>query len=99
MTARFAIGDNVQVRQATPPGHVRAPTFIRGKAGKIIAVMGDFPNPEEGAYGRHDGPELAVYWVEFPQTELWSDYSGPEQDTAVVDVYENWLEPVEGSGA
>lgn len=99
MTARFAIGDSVRVRQATPPGHVRAPTYIRGKSGKVIAIMGDFPNPEEMAYGRPGTPELAVYWVEFSQTELWSDYSGPGQDTAVIDIFDNWLEPLEGTGA
>ncbi|NQU62139.1 MAG: nitrile hydratase subunit beta [Rhodospirillales bacterium] len=98
MTARFAVGDSVRVREAYPPGHIRTPYFIRGKAGKVTAVLGDFANPEELAYRRPGTPALPVYWIEFPQTELWSDYAGPKLDTAVVDVFENWLEPVEGSG-
>ena len=95
MSARFSVGDRVRVREAYPPGHVRTPYFIRGKAGEVIAVIGDFANPEELAYGRPGTPERTLYWVCFPQAELWSDYDGPKQDTAVVDVFEHWLEPLE----
>lgn len=98
MSARFSIGDKVRVRDAYPPGHVRTPHFIRGKAGEITAVMGDFANPEELAYGRSGTPEAALYWVSFSQTELWSGYDGPQQDTTVVDVFEHWLEPSEEAG-
>jgi nitrile hydratase len=99
MTARFAVGDRVRVRASHPPGHVRTPYFIRGHSGVVTRVLGEFANPEERAYGRDGLPERPLYWVEFRQTELWPDYDGAAQDTAVVDVYEHWLEPVGGDEA
>ncbi|MEM9681747.1 MAG: SH3-like domain-containing protein [Pseudomonadota bacterium] len=99
MSQRFAIGASVRVRRAYPPGHVRAPYFSRGKSGVIESVAGVYKNPEDLAYGRYEEAALPLYRVRFKQTELWPDYSGPAVDTAVVDVYENWLEPAEGGKA
>ena len=99
MTARFAVGERVRVREATPPGHVRTPHFIRGHTGEVMAIIGEFANPEERAYGRDGLPAQPLYWVRFAQTELWPDYGGQAEDTAVVDVLEHWLEPLEGEGA
>jgi len=98
MSPRFDIGDRVRIRRAYPPGHVRTPYFIRGKIGEVIRLLGESPNPEELAYGRDGKPEQPLYWIKFPQTELWSDYSGRARDTAVVEVMENWLEPLDGDG-
>ncbi len=95
MSARFQVGDRVRVRQAFPPGHVRTPYYLRGKAGVVERIIAHLPNPEERAYGRDGLPELAIYWVAFRQKELWPDYDGPKHDTAVVDVLEHWLEPLE----
>lgn len=95
MSARFAVGDRVRVREAYPPGHVRTPFFIRGKAGEITTVVGKFADPEELAYGRPGTPERTLYFVRFAQPELWPDYAGPSHDTAVVDVFEHWLAPLE----
>jgi nitrile hydratase len=92
MTMRFAVGDRVAVRRAYPPGHVRAPYFARGKKGVVLNIFGTQPNPEELAYGRDGLPELPLYHVLFRQIDLWPDYKGPAKDTAVVAVYENWLE-------
>ena len=91
--ARFAEGDRVRVRRAYPPGHVRTPYFIRGRAGTVIRLVGSFANPEELAYGRDGQPERPLYWVRFAQSELWPDYSGSPSDTTVVDVFESWLDP------
>ncbi len=49
--ARFAEGEAVRVRNAYPPGHLRTPYYIRGKAGVIERLLGRFPNPEELAFG------------------------------------------------
>ena len=95
MTARFSVGDRVRVRVAHPPGHVRTPYYLRGKEGDIARMVAEHPNPEELAYGRPGLPPLPVYWVRFQQTDLWPDYTGPENDTAEVDVQEHWLEPIE----
>lgn len=88
----FQIGDQVRVRSITPPGHLRTPLFIRGQTGEIIEEVGVFPNPEELAYGRDGLPGKTLYRVQFHQTEVWPDYQGPAQDTAVVDIYDHWLE-------
>tara|TARA_R110000787_G_scaffold144231_2_gene258009 strand:- start:21576 stop:21866 length:291 start_codon:yes stop_codon:yes gene_type:complete len=91
--ARFQSGDGVAVAAAYPPGHVRTPYFIRGKPGVIDSVVGNYPNPEELAYGRDGLPALPLYRVRFKQTDVWPDYAGPANDTVVIDIYESWLEP------
>lgn len=94
MTARFAAGDRVAVRRADPPGHIRTPFYIRGKAGTVERLCGAFPNPEELAYGRSGLPARPLYRVRFAQREVWPDYAGPEADTVDIELYEHWLEPV-----
>jgi len=94
--SRFQIGDAVRVRMAYPPGHVRTPSFIRGRTGIIDSIPGAYPNPEELAYGRPGTPAETLYRVRFKQTEVWPDYAGPAQDTTVVDIYEHWLEAPDG---
>lgn len=96
MTGRFTVGETVRVRVAYPPGHVRTPYFARGKTGVVDAIAGTYRNPENLAYGRYDDPALPLYRVRFRQQDLWADYGGPSADTAIIDIYENWLEPAEG---
>jgi nitrile hydratase len=91
--SRFAPGDSVRVRCARPPGHIRTPWFVRGRAGVVSRVLGEYANPEELAYGRDGLPKLPLYEVRFSQRELWPGYAGPEGDTLDVDLYEPWLEP------
>ena len=91
--SRFGIGNVVKVRQAYPPGHVRTPTFIRGKQGVIEALPGVYPNPEELAYGRSGTPEQPLYRVRFWQSEVWPAYAGLATDSIFVDIYEHWLVP------
>lgn len=90
---RFSPGDAVSVRADHPPGHVRTPYFIRGHAGVVQSVLGAFENPEELAYGRHDGDVQTLYRVSFVQSDIWPRYDGPPADTLVIDIYEHWLEP------
>ncbi len=98
MSARFNAGDRVRVRQAYPPGHVRTPYYLRGKEGVVSRLIAELPDPEELAYGRDGLPLMPVYWVRFPQTDLWPDYAGPEIDTAEAEIQESWLEPLEEAG-
>jgi hypothetical protein len=97
MEAKYYVGDAVNVRRAFPPGHVRTPYFIRGQKGVIHEVVGTYSNPEELAYGRDGKPALMLYRVQFRQSDVWPDYEGSNADTALVDLYENWLEPGEGA--
>ncbi|MFQ5985326.1 MAG: SH3-like domain-containing protein [Alphaproteobacteria bacterium] len=93
MKGRFAPGDRVRVHDRHPPGHVRAPFYIRGKSGVIERVCGAFRNPETLAYGGSGLPKQPLYRVRFPQNEVWPDYAGPAQDTVDVEIYQHWLEP------
>ena len=98
MTARFAPGDRVRVRWAHPPGHIRTPYYVRGKRGIVERICGEFPNPEELAFGRDGRPARALYRVRFGQNEVWPDYAGAADDSIDVEIYEHWLEPA-GDGA
>ena len=56
------MADRVRVKAMMPPGHVRAPAYLRGKTGVIERPLGEFGNPEELAYGRRqDRRELCKY--------------------------------------
>jgi nitrile hydratase len=93
MAARFKPGEAVRVREAYPPGHIRTPWYIRGKAGQIERICGSFANPEELAFGRNGLPAQPLYRVRFAQREVWPDYTGPAADTVDIEIYEHWLEP------
>ena len=95
MTARFAPGDPVRVHRAYPPGHLRTPYYIRGKSGVVERICGSFANPEELALGRDGLPARPLYRVRFPQTEVWPDYAGPNQDTVDIEIFEHWLAPAD----
>lgn len=87
----FASGDRVAVREAWPPGHVRTPAYIRGRAGCVVAVLGHYPNPEELAFGRAGLPAPLLLRVRFRQVDVWPDYDGPPDDTIDVELFEHWL--------
>ena len=99
MSARFSPGDQVVVRRLDPPGHMRTPTYIRGKTGAVERVCGDFRNPEELAYGRDGLPTRALYRVRFDQTHVWPDYAGSPGDTVDVEIFEHWLDPAKQEDA
>lgn len=92
--AQFKAGDQVVVRIAAPPGHVRTPAYIRGKRGVIERLCGSFANPEELAYGRDGLPRQPLYRVRFRQCEVWPDYHGGAADSIDVEIYQHWLEAV-----
>ncbi|WP_282609922.1 SH3-like domain-containing protein [Pelagibius sp. Alg239-R121] len=97
MTHRFPIGARVSVSSSFPPGHVRTPFFVRGKTGIVTEVAGEFPNPEELAYGRDGLPARTLFRVTFLQQDLWPDYAGGAGDTTVVDIFEHWLQEADAS--
>ena len=94
---KFRLGDRVRVRTFDGPGHVRTPAYVRGKAGWIERVHGDFRNPESLAYGGDGQPSKPLYMVGFRQSDLWHErYHESERDNLYVDIYEHWLEPEAG---
>jgi nitrile hydratase len=81
------------VRFADPPGHIRTPWYIRGRAGVVERLCGSFGNPEELAYNRTGTPRQPLYRVRFRQTQIWADYRGAATDTVDIEIYQHWLEP------
>lgn len=77
------------------PGHVRTPSYLRGKSGWIEAVHGEFRNPESLAYGGDGLPTQPLYLVGFFQPHLWGTrHREPSTDKLFVDLYEHWLDSV-----
>ncbi len=91
--ARFRPGDRVGVRVAFPPGHVRTPYYIRGKAGVVERLCGVLSNPEELAYARPGLPQQPVYRLRFRQSDVWPDYGGRRGDTVDIEIFQHWPEP------
>ena len=60
---QFAVGEKVRVLSQWPPSppiHCRTPYYIRGCSGIIERYCGDFPNPEELAFGRSRTKKLVL---------------------------------------
>lgn len=93
MSARFAPGDRVVVDKRYPRGHCRTPFYIRGKAGVVERICGEFANPEKLAYGRDGLPKRPLYRVRFRQPDVWPNYAGNDTDTVDIEIYEHWLKP------
>ncbi len=74
------------------PGHVRTPSYLRGRSGRVDRILGEFRDPEDLAYGGDGLPEKPLYRVAFEQRELWPDYGGASGDLLYADIYEDWLE-------
>lgn len=92
MTGKFDPGIRVFVREIEATTHVRTPHYVRGKIGTVIRELGSYRNPEQLAYGADGMPLVPLYHVSFSQHDLWPDYAGERRDTAIVEIYEHWLE-------
>jgi nitrile hydratase len=92
-TPRFQIGQSVRVRADWSKGHTRAPAYVHGKQGSIVAVHGTHILPDRRSAKLtapfDEAPEW-LYTVEFSSTELWPDDA--EQNFKVsVDAFEPYL--------
>lgn len=87
------MAERVRVKALMPPGHVRAPAYLRGKTGIVERALGEFGNPERQAYG-HIGDKKRLYRVRFTMAELWGEGAETPGDTLDAEIYEHWLEKV-----
>ena len=89
----FKTGDEVTISVRFPVGHYRVPTYIRGKHGRVEAVIEPraIDNEEEG-FGRNAGCKRHYYRIAIPLTELWPRYAGSRDDGLRIEVFETWLE-------
>lgn len=83
----------VRVKSMMPPGHVRAPAYLRGKTGTIERPLGAFGNPEQLAYGL-PAEAKPLYRVRFTMAELWGAEAEHPADTLDAEIYAHWLEEV-----
>ena len=86
----------VRVKPMMPPGHVRTPAYLRGKTGVIERSLGDFPNPEDLAYGV-DAKALPLHRVRFTMADVWGEECENGDDTLDAEIYEHWLEPADAT--
>ncbi len=93
VTRRFKPGDRVRIGDRNPPGHRRVPVYARGRVGTIERICGEFPNPEELAYGFDGLPKRTLYRVRIRQADIWPEYKGNPKDILELEIYEHWLEP------
>lgn len=85
--------ERVRVKALMPPGHVRAPAYLRGKTGVIERRLGAFGNPEQLAY-RQKADRKPLMRIRFTMAELWGEEAEAPQDTVDAEIYEHWLEKV-----
>lgn len=88
--ARFRVGDTVRMKNIHPSGHTRLPRYVRGRAGVVEEVAGNYVLPDDNAHGRGENPQW-LYRVVFGGRELW----GPEADpslTVSVDAWESYID-------
>ncbi|MFY9237446.1 MAG: SH3-like domain-containing protein [Roseovarius sp.] len=85
------MGERVRVKAMMPPGHVRAPAYLRGKTGEIERSLGAFKNPEQLAYAL-PASHKNLYRVRFTMAELWGAAAETPQDVVEAEIYEHWLE-------
>jgi len=91
----FAAGDSVRVSVRYPVGHYRVPRYIRGKRGRVEAVITPRAvNNEEEGFGRNAGCKRYYYRIAIPLTELWQGYTGSASDSLRIEVFETWLEEI-----
>lgn len=83
----------VRIKSIYPPGHVRAPYYLRGKTGEIEREIGPFGNPEQLAYGLK-AEKKTLYRVRFTMAELWGGAAEAPTDTVDAEIYAHWLEEV-----
>lgn len=88
------MAERVRVKALTPPGHVRAPWYLRGKEGVIERPLGAFRNPEQLAYGL-SAEEKPLYRVRFAMRDIWGEAAENPDDTLDAELYAHWLEKVD----
>ena len=87
----FAIGEAVRVKTEYVPGHTRAPGYIRGKTGVVVAISPAYPYPDAAGHGLPAPPE-PTYDVRFRATDLWP--GSADEALVHVGVFQSYLESV-----
>ena len=91
MDDRFRTGERVLVSLPDSPGHHRAPRYVRGHVGTVLAVHGRHVLPDDVVARMAEPRVEPVYAVAFAAGALW----GAGDHTVTVNLWESYLEPAE----
>jgi nitrile hydratase subunit beta len=83
----YPTGIKVRVRAGDPDHHTRVPRYVRGHTGEVVAALGRWPLPDDGARGLPPREETC-YAVRFSAADLW----GSGDHTVTVDLWESYLD-------
>jgi nitrile hydratase beta subunit-like protein len=82
----YAVGDRVRARAGDPDHHTRVPRYVRGHAGEVVTLLGNWALPDASVAGVSQ-PETC-YAVRFAAADLF----GSGDHTVTVDLWESYLE-------
>ena len=82
----YAVGDRVRARPGDPDHHTRLPRYVRGHAGEVVALLGDWALPDASVSGVTRTE--SCYAVRFAAADLF----GSGDHTVTVDLWESYLE-------
>jgi len=92
-TPIFEPGDGVRVAARFPIGH-RVPPYIRGKRGRVEAVLEQGAAADVAERRAEDaGSKQCRYRIVIPLGELWPEYAGAAVSGLRAEMPEGWLEP------
>jgi nitrile hydratase beta subunit len=86
------IGDKVVVKSDFVPGHIRMPSYIRGKQGVVVGISPEYPFPDAAAHGLTSHKQR-TFDVRFRSADLWSD--GADDAEVHVGVFHAYLEKLD----
>jgi hypothetical protein len=89
--APFKPGDQVRVSTRFPVGHCAVPHYVRGKRGRVEAVIAPAAAGQEEP-GESTRPKHCHYHIAIPLAELWPEYAGVTVVGLHAEVIETWLE-------
>ena len=88
----FSVDDYIEVENHPMHKHHRVPKYLKGKIGRITAILGAYANPEELTFFDAKGRDVPVYRVCFSHAHLWG---GKQEDEVIADLMETWIVPVQ----
>lgn len=87
----FEVGDRVVVRDEYVAGHIRVPSYVRGKEGIVLhRTTVKWPFPDTIGHGDQSAVHQSTYHVEFRVRDLWG--TAADDGLVVVDLWEGYLD-------
>ena len=84
----YEAGARVRVKASDPDHHTRVPRYVRGHTGVIVAVIDQWPVPDDSARGIDPPRVQTCYAVRFSAADLL----GRGDHAVTVDLWESYLD-------